>query len=186
MSRCDGRLWWFFILCFAMAPPLGAAAETGAVGAAPPKPAAGQLGHNIPDWQARLELARLLSYLKKYDESVAEYAKVLREKPDAVEARAEMGQVLFWSGRRDEALKALEQVPPEKMDDQTRAVLADLYAAQKKYDRAEALYRAYLDKHPEDWGTRLKKGRGHPGIAPNPGGIGGLTALGRGMVSNRG
>ena len=159
MKWSDGRLVFFLALFWLLAavPPLSAQVETGpGSGVAPSKPAAVQLGETISDWQARLELARLLSYLKRYDESVAEYEKVLREKPDSVEARAEMGQVLFWGGKRDEALKTLEQVPLEKMDDQTRTVLADLYGAQKRYDQAEALYRAYLDKHPEDWGTRLK------------------------------
>jgi tetratricopeptide (TPR) repeat protein len=122
----------------------------------PDKPEPGQLGETIPDWQARLELARLLSHLKKYDESITEYQKVLSEKPDSVEARAELGRVLFWSGQRDQALKTLELIPPEKMDDQSRAVLADLYGAQKKYAKAEALYRDYLDKHPDDLSARLK------------------------------
>ena len=146
------------LLCLAAAlPGLGAAAQNGpGAGAAPAPPAAGQMPETIPDWQARLELARLLSYLKKYDESVAEYSKVLKEKPDSVEARMELGQVLFWSGKPDEALQALEQVPPDKLNDQARSVLADLYRAQKKYGQAEALYRAYLQRHPEDWGMRLK------------------------------
>jgi tetratricopeptide (TPR) repeat protein len=159
MKRSDGLLVLFLILLWfaAVVPARSAPAEPGAGGGvAPVKPAAGQLGKTIPDWQARLELARLLSYLKKYDEAVAEYQKVLQEKPDAVEAKAELGQVLFWSGKREEALKVLEQVPLDKMDDRTRTVLADLYGAQKKYDRAEALYRGYLEKHPDDWGTRLK------------------------------
>jgi len=146
-------LLWFF----AAVPVWSAPAETGpGAGAPPTKPAAGQLDETIADWQVRLELARLLSYLKKYDESVVEYEKVLKEKPDSIEARAELGRVLFWSGKPEAALKTLEQVPPEKMDDQTRTVLADLYGAQKRYDQAEALYRDHLDKHPDDWGTRLK------------------------------
>lgn len=150
-------LLWLLLCLSAAFPARGAAVKTGSGnGVTPSKPAAGQLGEIIPDWQARLELARLLSYLKRYDESIGEYQKVIREKPDSLEARTEMGQVLFWSGKREEALKTLEQVPLEKMDDQARTVLADLYGAQKRYDQAEALYRAYLDKHPEDWGTRLK------------------------------
>ena len=94
--------------------------------------------------------------MKKYDESITEYQKVLREKPDSVEARAELGRVLFWSGQRDKALKTLEMIPPERMDDQSRAVLADLYGAQKQYAKAEALYRDYLAKHPDDLSARLK------------------------------
>jgi tetratricopeptide (TPR) repeat protein len=159
MKWLAGRPAFFLALLwlFAAVPALSAPAETGpGAGGAPSKPAAGQLGETIADWQARLELARLLSYLKKYDESVVEYEKVLKEKPDSIEARAELGRVLFWSGKPEAALKTLEQVPPEKMDDQTRTVLADLYGAQKRYDQAGALYRAYLDKHPDDWGTRLK------------------------------
>lgn len=159
MKWLDGRLALLLALLwlFLAIPALGAKVETApGASATPPQPPAEQLGEAVPDWQARLELARLLSYMKRYDESLAEYEKVLREKPDSVEARAEMGQVLFWSDKRNEALKTLELVPLEKMDDQTRTVLADLYGAQKKYDQAEALYRAYLDKHPEDWGTRLK------------------------------
>jgi tetratricopeptide (TPR) repeat protein len=140
--RLPNRLLVLFLLllCLSAAfPALGAEVETGpGAGVTTSKPAAGQLGETIPDWQARLELARLLSYLKRYDESIGEYQKVIREKPDSVEARTEMGQVLFWSGKREEALKTLEQVPLEKMDDQARTVLADLYGAQKRYDQAEA------------------------------------------------
>jgi len=159
MKLPDSPLGLFLILlCLVTAfSALGAAAETSpGARVAPSKPQAGQLEKTIPDWQARLELARLLSYLKRYDESIAEYQKVIREKPDSVEARTELGQVLFWSGKKEEALKTLEQVPLEKMDDPARTVLADLYRAQKKYEQAEALYRAYLHKHPEDWGIRLK------------------------------
>jgi tetratricopeptide (TPR) repeat protein len=146
------------LLCLAAAFPAPgrAAKKVPGAGVTSSNPAAGQLGETIPDWQARLELARLLSYLKRYDESIAEYHKVIREKPDSMEARIELGQVLFWSGKQEEALQTLEQVPREKMDDKARTVLADLYRAQKKYAEAEALYRAYLQKHPEDWGTRLK------------------------------
>jgi tetratricopeptide (TPR) repeat protein len=155
-NRPLALLW--LLLCLAAAfPAPGRAAKNGlGAGVTPSEPAARQLGEDIPDWQARLELARLLSSLKRYDESIGEYQKVLREKPDSVEARTELGQVLFWSGKKEEALQTLEQVPREKMDDQARTVLADLYRAQKKYAQAEALYRAYLHKHPEDWGTRLK------------------------------
>jgi len=159
MKCSDARPAFFLALLwfFAAVPALSAPAETGpGAGVAPAKPAAGQLHETIADWQARLELARLLSYLKRYEESVAEYEKVLKEKPDSIEARAELGRVLFWSGKQEKALESLEQVPLEKMDDQTRTVLADLYGAQKRYDQAEALYRDHLDKHPDDWGTHLK------------------------------
>jgi tetratricopeptide (TPR) repeat protein len=138
-------------------PDYGASAEPASgAGDATSQTATAESGENIADWQARLELARLLSYLKRYNESIAEYQKVIKEKPDLLEARKELGQVLFWSGQWEQALKTLEQVPLEKMDDQTRAVLADLYRVQKRYGQAEGLYRAYLEKHPDDWQVRLK------------------------------
>jgi tetratricopeptide (TPR) repeat protein len=110
---------------------------------------------DIADWQARLELARLLSYMKNYHESLKEYEQVLREKPDLVEAKMEMARVLFWSGQQQKAFNLLKDIPREKMDDETRKVLADLYAAQKKYDPAIAIYRAHLEKHPDDLKVRL-------------------------------
>ncbi|MDD3581544.1 MAG: tetratricopeptide repeat protein [Desulfobacca sp.] len=159
MKWSKGRLafWLAWLWLVAAFPLLAAAGETSSSAkVAPSISTAGQPGETMADWQARLELARLLSYQKKYAEAATEYEKVLREKPDSVEAKTELGQVLFWSGKRAEALEILEQVPLEKMDDLTRTVLADLYRAQKRYDRAEALYRAYLDEHPEEWGIRLK------------------------------
>lgn len=157
LSKRSLPVFWLLLCFFAAFLVLDAAAQTGpGAGVASPKPAAEQAAETVPDWLARLELARLLSYQKRYDESIAEYQKVIKEKPDSVEAGMEMGQVLFWSGKRDEALQTLEQIPLEKMDDQARSVLADLYRAQKRYDQAEALYRAYLDKNPDDWQTRLK------------------------------
>ena len=159
MKHWRGRWIIFFALLswLASAPVLEAQVKSGSgPEITPAKPGPGQLGETIPDWQARLELARLLSHMKKYDESITEYQKVLREKPDSVEARAELGRVLFWSRQRDKALKTLEMIPPERMDDQSRAVLADLYGAQKQYAKAEALYRDYLAKHPDDLSARLK------------------------------
>jgi tetratricopeptide (TPR) repeat protein len=118
--------------------------------------APGQLGTGeVSDWQARWELARMLSYMKKYDESLMEYEKLLQEKPDLLEAKAEAASVMSWKGQPQKALEILEQIPLEKMNDQTRLVLADLYRSEKKYKEAEKLYRSYLEKHPEDLKIRL-------------------------------
>jgi tetratricopeptide (TPR) repeat protein len=110
----------------------------------------------IPDWQARLELARILSYLKRYDESMAEYNKVLKEKPDLLAAKVELARVLFWSGQADKAFQMLKSVPLEDLDDQSRQALADLYTARKDYPQAESIYQSYLKAHPDDLKVRLK------------------------------
>jgi tetratricopeptide (TPR) repeat protein len=113
-------------------------------------------GEEIPDWLARWELARVLSYVKRYDESIAEYEKVLKEKPDLTEARIEMAKVLFWKGDQKTAARILEQVPPKDMTGETQVLMADLLVARKDYAKAEPLYRSYLDTHPQDQAVRLK------------------------------
>lgn len=113
-------------------------------------------GEEIPDWVARLELARVLSYVKRYDESIAEYEKVLKEKPDLAEAKVEMAKVLFWKGDQQAAVRILEQLPPKDITGDTKVLMADLLVAQKDYVKAEPLYKAYLESHPEDQAVRLK------------------------------
>lgn len=100
-----------------LGPCLGAN-QTSPPAVTPPGPAP----EVIPDWQARLELARILSYMKRYDESIAEYEQVLKEKPDLLAAKAELARVLFWSGQTDKAFKMLRPIPLEDLDDQSRAV----------------------------------------------------------------
>ena len=113
-------------------------------------------GEEIPDWVARWELARVLSYIKRYNESIAEYGKLLKEKPDLVDAKVELAKVLFWKGDGKTALQMLEQIPPNNITGETKVLMADLYMTQKNYRKAEPLYRAHLDRHPEDQAVRLK------------------------------
>jgi len=113
-------------------------------------------GEDIPDWVARWELARVLSYVKRYDESIVEYEKVLKEKPGLTEAKIEMAKVLFWKGDQKAASHILEQVPPKDITGDTKVLMADLLVAQKAYPKAEPLYKAYLESHPEDQAVRLK------------------------------
>lgn len=118
--------------------------------------AAGSGSEEIPDWIARWELARVLSYVKRYEESTVEYRKLIKEKPALVEARAEMAQVLFWQGKTEEALAALEEIPPSKINDGTRELVADLYRSHKRYEKAESLYRSILERTPDNHKARLK------------------------------
>lgn len=112
--------------------------------------------NEIPDWLARWELARVLSYTKRYEEAVTEYEKLLRARPSLTEAQVEKANVLFWMGKQQQALKELEAVPAAAMSDPARVLMADLYSAQKRYDQAETLYRTHLKRHPDDLKVRLK------------------------------
>lgn len=113
-------------------------------------------GEEIPDWVARWELARVLSYAKLYDESINEYEKLLRKRPDLTEAKLELANVFFWKGNPDRAIRLLKQVPQKEMTEETKVLMADLLVAQKDYAEAEPLYKAYLNTHPEDQAVRLR------------------------------
>lgn len=114
------------------------------------------LGEEVPDWKARLELSRLLSYTGRYGEAITSYRQVLSEKPELTEARIELGRVLYWNNNKTEALQILEQVPAEELDDGTRIVVGDLFAFQKQYDRSVAQYRQVLKTKPERTDVRFR------------------------------
>lgn len=130
--------------------------ETAPAPIKPVQPAPESIQEEIPDWKARWELARLLSYAKRYDESLAEYKAVVEQKPDLWEASVEMAQVMFWSGRQAEASEILEKIPPEHVDESAKLLMADLYVAQKSFGKAEPIYRAYLEAHPQDLEVGIK------------------------------
>jgi tetratricopeptide (TPR) repeat protein len=125
---------------------------------APRKPSPQQLkvGEEIPDWQARLELARVLSYAKRYDESLAQYEKVLAEKPGLLTAEIEIAQVLAWSGKKEKAYEQFKKIPLGDIDDETGVLLADIYISRDEFDKAIPLYRNYLKKHADDHQVRVK------------------------------
>jgi len=111
---------------------------------------------SIPDWRARWELARTLSYAQKLDESIAQYQKLLKERPDLAQAKAEMATVMFWKGKQKEAMKILEQVSERDMTPEARLVRADILAARGEYAEAERLYREHLSTHANADAVRYK------------------------------
>ncbi len=86
---------------------------------------------DVPDWIVRWELAKSLGYGKRYEESLHEYKKLCKEKPRLYEARVEMATILFWLGKRDYSLHILKRIPQNKMNDETRLLVADLSMARK-------------------------------------------------------
>ena len=124
----------------------------------PKLPKAGTIafGEEIPDWTARWELAKVLSYIKRYDESVSQYEKLLKEKPDLVEARLELARVMYWKGDAKGAMGVLEQIPGKNISGDTKILMGDLYMMQNNYQKAEQLYREYLQTHKDDYTVILK------------------------------
>lgn len=114
------------------------------------------MNETIPDWAARWDLARALSYLNRYDESLAEYRKILAERREDAAVRQEYGQVLLWAGKIEESFAELSAVPAEKLTPAAAIALGDTHVARKEYDRAESIFRVQLQLRPEDHLTRFK------------------------------
>jgi len=65
----------------------------------------GELADHPENDDARLLLARVLSWQRRYNESLAEYSRLLEKKPGDAELRADRARVLAWSGRHEEAIR---------------------------------------------------------------------------------
>lgn len=128
----------------------------GAAGAAKGRAISPASAEEVPDWQARWELARTLAYARRYDESVAEYRKLLKERPGLSKARIEMAKVLASQGKRQDVLGALEGIDPGQLDTDSLLVMADMHRDRKSYGKAAAFYRAYLAKRKDDHRARLR------------------------------
>lgn len=122
----------------------------------PPRAELPPIGGDIPDWAARRELARVLSYAGRHEESIAEYRKLLRQKPDFVEAKLELAHVLHWDSRNEEALKIFDSLPTDKLEKKDVMALADILVAEGKFERAEKLYSGLLAESPEDRDMRMR------------------------------
>ena len=110
----------------------------------------------VSDTVARLELARILAYDKKYPEAIDTFRQVLAADPENLDAKIGLSEALYWSGNIDAASKELKSVPEDKLNDKQKLTLADLLAAKKDYGPAVRIYSAYLEKVPDDLPVRLK------------------------------
>lgn len=110
----------------------------------------------ISDWEARLEYARLLSNMKRYDESLIQLRMLLAKKPNSASVQIEIAKVFYYQGKSEEALEMLEKIPDKDIDDKTRLLMADIYLSLHKYWKAESIYQNWLKKSPDDDHTKLK------------------------------
>ncbi len=62
------------------------------------------LEKNPGDLKTRLQLADVLSWAKRYDESIAEMQKLVDARPADVQLRRHYARVLGWAGRRADAI----------------------------------------------------------------------------------
>ncbi len=111
---------------------------------------------DISDTAARIELAKVLTYDKKFAEAMDVYRQVLATDPENLEAKIGLSEVLYWTGNSEAAAETLKGVPEDKLDDKGKLMLADLFVAKKDYEPAIRIFSTYLDRKPDDWVVRLK------------------------------
>jgi thioredoxin-like negative regulator of GroEL len=110
----------------------------------------------ISDTDTRLELAKVLTYDKRYAEAIEVYRQVLAAEPENLAAKIGLSEVLYWTGNSEAASATLKGVPEDKLDDKGKLMLADLFVAKKDYESAIRIFSAYVERKPDDWVARLK------------------------------
>lgn len=146
------------LACLIVALPTGTTGQSPAVH--PPSftvPSVAQ--ETIPDWQARVELARVLSYAQRYDEALAEYQRALSGQTANSALKAEFGQALGWAGRTEESIDVLASLPRADLPPSAAVLLADLLLGRKDFATAAELYQQAITARPEDTTTRFKLAR---------------------------
>jgi predicted Zn-dependent protease len=65
----------------------------------------GYLATDPQDHQARFKYAELLSWEKRFNESLAEYSVVVAARPNDVALRRKYAQALSWAGKAEQSIK---------------------------------------------------------------------------------
>lgn len=92
-------------------------------------------------WKTRLEYARVLSYMKKYDQSEHEYRELLKEKPDDTRVKVELVKVYYYQKKNKEAAALIKQIPLNQLSPEEELILAEIAVSEKNYPQAEEAYR---------------------------------------------
>lgn len=103
-----------------------------------------------------LESARSLSAVQNWQESIIAYRKLLALQPNMIQVQAELGTVLFWSGKPDESLRIFSKLPFKKLDQKARITFIDLLISQKDFSTASSRLKTHLRIAPNDQIARMK------------------------------
>lgn len=108
--------------------------------------------------ELRLQLARMLSWAERYEDSIAAYEVVLADesipKTFANEVRFELAAVTAWNGHPGAAARMLQEIVLEEPDNlDARVLLGDLYRWNDDTDVAERIYGEVLAIDPEHPGA---------------------------------
>lgn len=146
----------FPVLCIALAASAAFAADPQPSFEKPKVAAFESLSDPVPKWMVRWELARALVYAEKYEEALAEYETLCKERPEMVSTfRHEMLAPLVWGGDQESAMQMLQALGDER-DEEENILMADLLVFEENYAEAVALYKKALEAAPDNDSVRLK------------------------------
>jgi len=124
---------------------LSSAAATSAPASAGTMPADARLA-------TRLTLAESLLYAHRYDQAVTEFEKVTAADPGNTRARAGLARALFWSGRTNDAMRALEPAVAGTSDPSVLELWREILAASGEPVEALKAMARTIEARPDDPG----------------------------------
>ena len=107
------------------------------------------------DTTARIALARVLSWEKKYPEAIAEFNAALAVNPRSTPARVGLAQVLAWKGDLAESIRRYDEIlreQPANLDAQRGKAFALLWSG--NWEQARPLFQTVLRRRPNDQEVR--------------------------------
>lgn len=112
-------------------------------------------------WGAMERKAIVLSWTKRFEESVALFSKVIdapkASEPLRLRCRVRRAEVQAWNRDLDGALLGLRQILASRPDHAEAALLqGQVFEWQGRFPEAKATYTALLQKRPDHAGARLK------------------------------
>ena len=103
------------------------------------------------DREARSLLARVLSWNRRFDESISEYERVLADDPGRASDRAGYAHVLLWSGRTEQSLEEFRRaVVADSTDIETHVTYARALSWTGDLSGASMEYRRIINIHPAE------------------------------------
>lgn len=107
-----------------------------------------------------IKLARVLSYEKKYEESLLYYDEYLKGHPKDAKIQIEAGDVAFWLGDFDHALSYYKMASDDvRYRPSVDSKIAKIYFIDKRYAEAAAYYESALASNPIDIESRIEYAR---------------------------
>jgi len=100
---------------------------------------------DLKNVEARIGLADILSWQKKYDESIDEYKKALEIEPDNLEIKRKLAGVLSWDKQYRKALDLYDEILGRKEDVKVRLEKARVLGWAREYDESIKEYEKILE-----------------------------------------